>query len=80
MEDQEIITKFNGIFSTVLKKDNIALTPTTTAADVEGWDSLTHMMLIDNIEKQFAVKFKLMEVMKFNNVGDMVACVKKKLG
>lgn len=78
MEDQEIISQINTIFSAILKKP-IELTSTTTAADVAGWDSLTHMMLIDSIEKHFAIKFKLMEIMKLNNIGDMVGFIKKKV-
>jgi acyl carrier protein len=77
MEDQDIILQINKIFSAILKKE-VSLTPTTTAADVAGWDSLTHMMLIDTIEKHFAIKFKLMEIMKLNNIGDMVGFIKKK--
>jgi acyl carrier protein len=79
MEEKDIMIQVSGIFCKVLKKDNITLAPTTTTADIDGWDSLSHMMIIDSIEKHFSIKFKLMEIMKFNNVGDMVACINKKL-
>jgi acyl carrier protein len=79
MEDQEILTQITAIFNKVLKKQNVVLSAETTAADVDGWDSLTHMMIIDSIEKHFALRFKLMEIMKFNNVGDMISCIKKKI-
>ncbi len=78
MEDQEILEQVNKLFTKILKKPNVVLTYETTAADVDGWDSLTHMMLIDSVEKHFAIKLKLMEVMKLNNVGDLVAIVKLK--
>lgn len=79
MEDQEILSKITEIFCSVLKKQNVIIEAATTTADIDGWDSLSHMMIIDSIEKRFSVKFKLMEIMKFNNVGDMVVCIKKKL-
>jgi acyl carrier protein len=79
MQENELYEQLKGIYRTILKRDNITLTPQTTAADIDGWDSLTHMMLMDKIEEHFSFKFKLMEVMKFNNVGDMVACIQKKL-
>ena len=79
MEEQQIYTEINGIFCKVLKKKDLNITPATTTADVDGWDSLSHMMIIDSIEKHFSIKFKLMEIMKFNNVGDMVNCIKTKL-
>ncbi len=79
MEDQEILSQLTTIFQKVLKKQNVNLSAETTAADVDGWDSLTHMMIIDSIEKHFSIRFKLMEIMKFNNVGDMISCIKKKV-
>ena len=78
MEDQEILEQVNKLFTKILKKPNVVLSYETTAADVDGWDSQTHMMLIDIVEKHFAIKLKLMEVMKLNNVGDLVAIVKLK--
>ena len=78
MEDQEILAQINKIFSEILKKD-IHLSYATTAADVEGWDSLTHSLLIDSVEKHFSVRFKLKEMIRFNNIGDMVSCIKQKL-
>lgn len=79
MQEQEILKEIEGLVGTVLKRDNITLSPATVAADVDGWDSLTHMMIIDSIEKKFGVKFKLKEVMKFNNLGDIITCVKAKV-
>lgn len=79
MTQQEILTQVTGIFANVLKQPDLQLSLTSTAADVEGWTSLTHMILIDNVETSFKVKFKLNEIMKFNNVGDMIACIEKKL-
>ena len=63
MDTQMILTKLSLIFQEILKKDNIVLTNETTAQDVEGWNSLTNMILISRIEKDFIVRFK--------NVGDI---------
>jgi acyl carrier protein len=43
-----------------------------TANDVDSWDSLSHMVLIVEIEKAFNIKFKLRELNKMKNVGDMI--------
>lgn len=53
MDTQMILTKLSLIFQEILKKDNIVLTNETTAQDVEGWNSLTNMILISRIEKDF---------------------------
>jgi acyl carrier protein len=78
MQEQEILSQINAIFSTVFKRPDLTVSPSTNAAEVKGWDSLTHVQLIDAIERKFGVKFKLMEVVKFNNVGDIVNCLKTK--
>ena len=46
MDTTELLEILNGIFRKVLKRDDITLTESTTAHDVDGWDSLTNMVLI----------------------------------
>ena len=71
MERTEVVTKLTGIFRTVLKNDSLVLSDELTANDVENWDSLSHMLLITEIETVFSIKFKLKELNKMRNVGDM---------
>ena len=78
MDDQEILSQLSTIIGGAVRKKDLVLTPETTAKDVPGWDSLTHMIIIDSIEKHFKVKFKLNEIMNFKNVGDTIACLKTK--
>ena len=59
------------IFREVLKRENIVLDNETTAQDVEGWDSLTNMQLINKIEKKFNVRFTFRDIVKLKNVGDI---------
>jgi acyl carrier protein len=49
------------------------------AKDVEGWDSLNHITLIMTLEETFKVKFSTREVMGFQNVGEMMDCLGRKL-
>ena len=53
--------------------------PATTAADVEGWDSLAHINLVVAIEKKYKVKFALGELQELKNVGDMADLLATKL-
>lgn len=68
------------IFRTVLKNEAVVLTEETTAEDVPGWDSLTHVELIATIEKHFGIRFSIREMLSWKTVGKMVDCVAKKIG
>lgn len=75
----EILEALNGIFRHVLKNDSLNLTETTTAHDVDGWDSLTNMLLISEVEKTFGVRFNFREIVKMKNVGDLCAAIANKM-
>ena len=79
MNREEIVAKVREAFIKVLDHENFELTETTTADDVDGWESITHMMIISEVEKQFGIKFKLMDLMNMNNVGDLIKTVEKEL-
>lgn len=78
METTELLETLNGIFRKVLKRDDITLTESTTARDVDGWDSLTNMVLLTEIEKKFGVRFSFREIVKLKNVGDLCLTIQNK--
>lgn len=77
MTQDEIMVALGGIFIEVFDDTSIRVVRNMTAADVAGWDSLTHIQLITAVEQHFGVKFKLGEIMKFKNVGDLCDCIEK---
>ncbi len=79
MEIDQILDEVNSIFREVLNNSTINLTTTSTAEDVDEWDSLNNIRLITEVEKHFKVKFKLREIMKLKNVGELCTGVQKKL-
>lgn len=74
MDTQTILNEMSLIFREVLKRENIVLDNETTAQDVEGWDSLTNMQLINKIEKKFNVRFTFRDIVKLKNVGRHLPC------
>ena len=47
--------------------------------DVEEWDSLSHVQLVVALEKAFGIKFTSREILSWDNVGDLVDCISKKV-
>ncbi|WP_010522821.1 acyl carrier protein [Aquimarina agarivorans] len=79
MNKEDIFKKIENALKTVLGHDNFQLSETTTAHDVDGWESVTHMMIISEIENNLNIKFKLMDLMNMNSVGDLVKIIESEL-
>ncbi len=78
MNKDELLKNVNEIFIDVLDDETILLDYSTTASDVEDWDSLTHIQLVVAVEKKIKVKFTSKEIQSWNNVGEMLDCILSK--
>ncbi len=78
MERQDILQTLNQIFIDVLKNPGLQIDETMTAHDVDGWDSLSNMTIISEVERQWNFKFKLHDIVKMRNIGDMADCIMKR--
>lgn len=79
MERKEIFEKLTEIFRDVMDNDEIVLEENTTAEDIEEWDSLAHVQLIEKIQAVFGVKFSAKEMMSWDDVGEFVDSIASKL-
>jgi acyl carrier protein len=79
MEKAEIAEKIRAVVASVVKHENFVMTDELKASDVEGWDSLTHMVIITSIEEQFKIRFRLKELNKLQNIGSLVELIQSKL-
>lgn len=55
----------------VIGDENVVLTETTTAQDVEGWDSLAHINIMVAVESQYGVSFTSDELSGFRDLGEL---------
>ena len=67
------------IFRDIFDDDNIVLFDDMTADDVEDWDSLSNITLINEIESHFGIRFTTEEIMGCKNVGAFIGLIKSKL-
>ena len=70
MTREQIFTRLNEIFRDIFD-DAITVTETSTADDLEDWDSFAHIQLVLAIEKDFGMKFAMDEVIQMKNAGAM---------
>ena len=78
MEKAPLYSKLTAIFREVFDEDELNVTPQTTADDVDGWDSLSHIRLVLAVSKAFGVKFSASEIGNLKNVGEFAALIEKK--
>ena len=79
MTREEDFEKMNEVFRDVFEDDDITVTDSTTAADIDGWDSLEHINLVNAIEQEFGIKFNMGQIVSMKNVGEMADIIISKL-
>ena len=80
MERTEIIEKLTPIFQEVFEDESLALTDDQTPEKIDNWESITHMMMIEKVEKTFEFRFKFMELQQLTSVGNIVSTIQKHVG
>jgi acyl carrier protein len=69
---EHMLSELQEIFRRVFDEDELIITERTTAADVNGWDSMAHINLIIAIEKRFGVRFAASELATIQGAGQNV--------
>lgn len=77
MDRTQIADMLQTIFRDVLDP-GLTLTDDLDASQVESWDSLNHITLIVEIERQFGVELTTSELAELRNVGDMLTLLQQK--
>jgi acyl carrier protein len=79
MTKTEITEKLQEIFRDIFDDESIVLFDDMTSDDVEDWDSLSHINLINDIEAQFRITFTTDEIVWTKNVGEFIQVIESKL-
>jgi acyl carrier protein len=77
MNREEILSKIARTIQDVLDTD-ATITEQTSASDIDGWDSLTHIQIISTIEKEFSLRFALGELQSLKNIEDTMNLILEK--
>lgn len=72
MNRDEVLHKLQIIYRDVFDNDSIVLSESTMADDIEGWDSLSYLNLVSEIEEDCNITFTLNEIMNIHNVGEII--------
>ena len=79
MTREEVMEKVCEIARDIFDDDELVLEDDTVASDVDGWDSLTHLSLMNEIEEEFGFKFVMKEVQGLKNVGELIDALMERI-
>ncbi|SHI03481.1 acyl carrier protein [Butyrivibrio fibrisolvens DSM 3071] len=79
MTREEVFERLNEVFRDVFDEEDITVNDETTSNDIDGWDSLEHINLVNAVEQEFGVKFDMGQIVSMKNVGEMVNIIMSQL-
>ncbi|MBI5637281.1 MAG: acyl carrier protein [Nitrospinae bacterium] len=79
MTNKQIFEKTQDVFREIFDQPGLVIQRSTSANDLEEWDSLNHINLVVSIEKEFGIKFALGELETLKDVGGMLDLIHRKL-
>jgi acyl carrier protein len=77
MDRKEITDKTLGVFRKIFGNQAI-INENSSAEEIEKWDSLNHILLIQELEKVFAMKFDLFEIIDLKNIQGIIGYISSK--
>ena len=66
------LDRLQDVFRDTFDDDDLTLTRATSAADIEGWDSLAHVTLMKRVEATFGLRLTAAEVTGLKDVGQLL--------
>jgi acyl carrier protein len=76
---EAVLPKVQDAFHAAFQVDPQRITLETVPGDVEGWDSMGHINLVNALENEFHTSFDVDELMAMENVREIVRIVQSKL-
>ena len=73
-----IQARLTEVFRDVFDDDTLVIGPSTTARDVDGWDSLAHIRLMLSVKRAFQVQLTASEIGKLKSVGDLLELLERR--
>ena len=71
--------KLKIIFKEIFANEDLQISYETSPDDIPDWDSLTQVLLVEEIEKTFHISIDMDDVFKIRTFGDFVQTVEKNM-
>ncbi len=78
MTRDDIRSTLESIFASVFDLADVSIKDTTTARDVKGWNSVSHIDMICAVEDHFRINFSTSDIARLQNVGELLDIIAAK--
>ncbi len=79
MTQEQILNELEQIFKKVLKKQMLNITIENKLSDIKGWDSLSNIDIVEEIETKFNIELFAGEIVVLKTIADLVQLIQSKL-
>lgn len=79
MTREDVMKGLTEIFRDEFDDEELVINETTTADDIEDWDSFANVNMVVAIEHKYQMKFAMGEVNKMKNVGEMLDIIMERM-
>jgi acyl carrier protein len=79
MDKIKILKALETIMQDIFDVPTLMLTESSSATDVEEWDSLNHVQMVVAVEKHFKIKFTAQEIQSWKNAGEICETIQKRV-
>ncbi|HEY1030676.1 MAG TPA: acyl carrier protein [Flavipsychrobacter sp.] len=80
MDKAKILEDINQVCQKVFRDATLQVSASTSAKDVDSWDSISNLFLIDELEKTFNIKFELDDILNAQNIDDLANVILTRSG
>ena len=72
MNNQEILLSISNTLKKIFNDKNLKIDLNTCANDIKKWDSLNHIKVIIEIQKNLGIKINSSDIHKYTSVKDFI--------
>lgn len=76
--DIPVLAELTDIFRAALRDPDLEISAESSPDDIPGWDSMTHIAVVVEVECRFGVQFHTGEIEDLRNVGALIRHIRMK--
>jgi acyl carrier protein len=78
MDRETVRSELQGVFRDLFADESIELSERSSAADIQGWDSLNNVRILVMVEKTFSIRFSSSEITGLANIRELINVILRK--